>query len=58
MNAMRVGSRSTRPTGSSSTAGPDNAVTAFDVANASLNDVVEAAHNLSHGDELLWSLAV
>lgn len=38
--------------------GADNAVTAFDIANASLKDVLEAAHNLSYGDELLWSLAV
>lgn len=38
--------------------GPDNAVTAYDVADASLKDALEAAHNLSHGDEMIWSLAV
>lgn len=38
--------------------GAGSAVSAYDVADASLKDALEAARNLSRGDELLWSLAV
>ncbi|MGX5695711.1 hypothetical protein ACWKWP_05880 [Agromyces soli] len=38
--------------------GADNAVTAYDIVDASLDDVLEAARNLSEFDARLWSLAV
>ncbi len=39
-------------------AGPDNAVTTFDLTDATVEDALEAAHAMSRGDELLWSLAL
>jgi hypothetical protein len=38
--------------------GPASAVTAYDITDASLSDVQEAAEQLSHHDERMWALAL